>query len=224
MGGARCGRAGRRKRGRSVGGARASSSTLLGDSFFSGSTLRAVVVAGGCGKRQGGFGGEHTTHHRAAPGAAEGGKGLLVAGSWQPASQPPPAPASQLPMVPDECLLPRCGGVCPAYRRVPWLLGGSLVSPCDPQAQTPFLSPPGARRMDFFDGPRAPCGVRRALVCARGGSQQGADLPCTRLAESRSAVWQVLGHSQGCFVMVPNTAKGARRQQKKGGLSTRGGG
>jgi len=108
--------------------------------------------------------------------------------------------------------------------RAGWHMGSSSVPPRDPQAQTPFPSPPGARRMDFFDGARAPRGVRRALVCARGGSQQGADLPCTRLAESRSAVWQVLGGSQRYFSMVPNAAKGARWQQKIGGLSTRGGG
>ena len=94
-------------------------------------------------------------------------------------------------------------------------MGSSSVPPRDPQAQTPFPSPPGARRMDFFDGARAPRGVRRALVCARGENQQCADLPSTPLAESRSAVWQVLGDSQGCFSMVPNAAKGAPGAEEK---------
>ena len=109
-------------------------------------------------------------------------------------------------------------------RRAGWHMGSSSVPPRDPQAQTPFPSPPGARRMDFFGGARAPRGLRRALICARGESQQCTDIPSTPLAESRSAVWQVLGDSQGCFSMVPNAAKGARWQQKTDGLSTRGGG
>ena len=109
-------------------------------------------------------------------------------------------------------------------RRAGWHMGSSSVPPRDPQAQTPFPSPPGARRMDFFGGARAPRGLRRALFCARGESQQCTDIPSTPLAESRSAVWQVLGGSQRYFSMVPNAAKGARWQQKRDGLSTRRGG
>ena len=94
---------------------------------------------------------------------------------------------------------------------------------------TPDTLPFPARRaqdglLRFFGGARAPRGLRRALICARGESQQCADIPSTPYSESRSAVWQVPGDSQGYFLMVPNAAKGARRQQKIGGLSTRGGG
>ena len=141
----------------------------------------------------------------------------------RPASPFPRPPASR-PGCPPSDFAPEGGWEYLPYRRVGWHLGGSLVPPRDPQAQTPFPSPPGARRMDFFDGARAPRGVRRALVCARGESQQCVDLPSTPLAESTSAIWQVLGDSQGCISMVPNAAKGARGQKKKGDLSTRGGG
>ena len=43
-------------------------------------------------------------------------------------------------------------------RRAGWHMASSSVPPRDPQAQTPFPSPPRARRMDFLDGARAPCG------------------------------------------------------------------
>ena len=121
-------------------------------------------------------------------------------------------------------LAPEGGWVFLPARRAGWHMGSSLVPPRDPKAQTPFPSPPGARRMDFFGGARAPRGLRRALFCARGESQQCADIPSTPYSESRSAVWQVLGDYQRYFLMVPNAAKGARRQQKRDGLSTRRGG
>ena len=81
-------------------------------------------------------------------------------------------------------------------RRASWHMASSLVPPRDPQAQTPFPSPPRARRMDFLDGARAPCGLRRALTFALGESQQRADLPSPPLAESRSTVWQALDGSK----------------------------
>ena len=98
-------------------------------------------------------------------------------------------------------------------RRAGWHMGSSLVPPRDPQAQTPFPSPPGAHRMDFYRGARAPRGLRRALVCAPGEDQQRADLSSTPLAESRSSVWQALGDSQRVFF------KGAKRGKRRSGAA-----
>ena len=150
------------------------------------------------------------------------GPGASLAEGSRPASpsfgpQASPPECNNLGVPPEGCwvFLPT--------RRAGWHMASSLVPPRDPQAQTPFPSPPRARRMDFLDGARAPPGLRRSLVFRLGETLKCADLSSPPSAEWRSAVWQAPGDSQRRFVMVANAAKGARGHRKKMGLSTRGG-
>ena len=94
----------------------------------------------------------------------------------------------------------------------PPAFGQLFSAPTRPPSPVTLPFPAWRAQDGLLDGARAPRGLRRALVCARGESQQCADLPSSPLAESRSAVWQVLGDSQRRFVMVPNAAKGASAQ------------
>ena len=94
----------------------------------------------------------------------------------------------------------------------PPAFGQLFSAPTRPPSPVTLPFPAWRAQDGLLDGARAPRGLRRALVCARGESQQCADLPFTPLAESRSAVWQVLDDSQRRFVMVSNAAKGASAQ------------
>ena len=75
--------------------------------------------------------------------------------------------------------------------------------------------------MVFFDGARALPGLRGALFGARGESQQPADLLSAPLSELGTHAWQVLGHTQPCFLCVSDAAKRARGKLDGGVLSTR---
>ena len=123
------------------------------------------------------------------------------------------------------------GGRCAVARRGGqgcWLFGGSgghlrgvLVPPCDPQAQTTFSPPPRARSMVFYDGARAPWGLRRSPISARGECQQGADPSSPPLPESGLRAWQVLGGLRMRFLVCAGCAKGAWGRPKKDDWSTR---
>ena len=115
----------------------------------------------------------------------------------------------------------RAGWACQANRRAPWHLGSSLVPPCDPQAQTTFSPPPRARSMVFYDGARAPWGLRRSPISARGECQQGADPSSPPLPESGLRAWQVLGGSRLRLLVCAGCAKGAWGRPKKDDWSTR---
>ena len=120
------------------------------------------------------------------------------------------------------CAVARWGGLgC-------WLFGGSgghlrgvLVPPCDPEAQTTFSPPPRARSMVFYDGARAPWGLRRSPISARGECQQGADPSSPPLPESGLRAWQVLGGLRMRFLVCAGCAKGAWGRPKKDDWSTR---
>ena len=94
-------------------------------------------------------------------------------------------------------------------------LRGVLVPPCDPEAQTTFSPPPRARSMVFYDGARAPWGLRRSPISARGECQQGADPSSPPLPESGLRAWQVLGGLRMRFLVCAGCAKGARGRPKK---------
>ena len=117
---------------------------------------------------------------------------------------------------------------CPTGGQGCWLFGGSgghlrgvLVPPCDPQAQTTFSPPPRARSMVFYDGARAPWGLRRSPISARGECQQGADPSSPPLPESGLRAWQVLGGLRMRFLVCAGCAKGAWGRPKKDDWSTR---
>ena len=111
--------------------------------------------------------------------------------------------------------------VCLPTRRAGWQMGSSLGPPRDPQAQTPFPSPPVARRMDFLSGARAPPGLRRATFCAKGQCQQRADISSPPQPESGSRAWQVFGGSRMRFLVVCGMHKRRVGQAEKDGMSTR---
>ena len=100
-------------------------------------------------------------------------------------------------------------------RRAGWHMGSSSVPPRDPQAQTPFPSPPVARRMDFLSGARAPPGLRRATFCAKGQCQQRADISSPPQPESGSRAWQVFGGSRMRFLVVCGMHKRRVGQAKR---------
>ena len=95
------------------------------------------------------------------------------------------------------------------------------MPPCDPQAQTTFSPPPRARSMVFYDGARAPWGLRRSPISARGECQQGADPSSPPLPESGLRAWQVLGGLRMRFLVCAGCAKGAWGRPKKDDWSTR---
>ena len=118
------------------------------------------------------------------------------------------------------------GGRCAVARRGGqgcWLFGGSgghlrgvLVPPCDPQAQTTFSPPPRARSMVFYDGARAPWGLRRSLLFSRGVSASRVQIPHPHPCLSRDCVlgrfWAVCGCAFWC---VRDAQKARRAGQKK---------
>ena len=111
--------------------------------------------------------------------------------------------------------------VCLPTRRAGWQMGSSLVPPRDPQAQTPFPSPPVARRMDFLSGARALWGLRRSLIFARGEGHQRADISSPPQSESRTRAWQVMGRLRMRFLVVCGMHKRRVGQARKRRMSTR---
>ena len=103
----------------------------------------------------------------------------------------------------------------------PPAFGQLFSAPTRPPSPVTLPFPAWRAQDGLLDGARAPRGLRRALICARGESQQCADLPSSPLAESRSAVWQVLGDSRMHFLVVCGCAKGAWVRPEKDNWSTR---
>ena len=75
--------------------------------------------------------------------------------------------------------------------------------------------------MVFYDGARAPWGLRRSPISARGECQQGADPSSPPLPESGLRAWQVLGGLRMRFLVCAGCAKGAWGRPKKDDWSTR---
>ena len=146
-----CSGCGRRETGCCSCRAAASSPPSSQDLFSSGSTLRAAFVRAGRLACDGESGDVTATPNCPVLSAVCLRKRL--SGRWlRAADQPAHSREPQLTVhgAVQVFVSPRSGVVCPANRRVPWLLGGSLAPSCHPHAQATLPSSPCSRRLDPF--------------------------------------------------------------------------
>ena len=141
------------KRGRSSCRAASSSPSLLQRLAFGGSTLRVEFVRAGrplCDRESG-----DVTATPNCPVLRAVCLRKRLSGRWlRAADQPAHSREARAQASRAWCgasdVSPRSGVVCPANRRAPWLLGGSLAPSCHPHAQATLPSSPCSRRLDPF--------------------------------------------------------------------------